>query len=768
MLAFLGGVLLVHQLAVLPPLAWAWLLVPLAAAAWRWPRWALPAVFFVAGFAWATFRAGPILADALPPALEGEDLRVEGRVADLPGVTEHGLRFRFDVERATHAGTPVEIPRHLQLSFYRRAPDLRVGDRWSLGVRLKRPHGFRNPGSFDYEAHLLQQRVRATGYVRETEPAVRLAPLADATQLLPGYRLNRLRQELGERLRALLGDDPFAALITAFANGDDDDIPDAQWEVLSRTGTGHLVAISGMNIGLVAGLVYALLRWLWVRPAASVLLVPAPRIAASGALLAAFGYAALAGFAIPTQRALVMLAVALGGLLLGRRTAPSVLLAAALLAVLAFDPLAVLAPGFWLSFLAVAVLLYAFGGTAGEGWRERLYAFGRLQWAVALGLLPLVLVLFQQVSLSGPVANLVAIPVIEIAVIPATLAGAAASAVLPDALAVLPLKLAAFALEVLWPLLERLAHWSGALWSRPAPPLWTLLPAAAGVALLLAPRGVPARWLGAVWLLPLLLLQPATPSPGTVRVTLLDVGQGLATVVQTASHTLVYDTGARLGSRFDMGRMVLVPFLRHEGVTRVDTLIVSHGDNDHIGGAASLRAALPVARVLSSVPERLPEAQACQAGMAWEWDGVRFEILHPPEADDARLRGNNRCCVLRVASAYGRVLLPGDIAARAERALLLDREDSLPAEVLVVPHHGSKSSSTETFLDTVRPRLALLPVGYRNRYGHPHPEVVARYASRGIALADSPSAGAIRVEFAADGLRVERYRDAHRRWWYTE
>ncbi len=756
--------LLVQQLAELPSLAWGWLLAPLALAAGRWPRYVLPPLFLLAGLWWAGLRAGWILSESLPEALEGVDLVVEGRIADLPVPHERGVRFIFDVVQSHHDHRPVAIPRRLQLNVYGRAPPLAVGDRWRLTVRLRRPRGFQNPGGFDYEAHLLQQRIRATGYVRDAPAAVRLAALQqDRGWLLP-YRLNRFRQELSERIQRLLAGHAFTAMVTAFANGDDDSISDAHWEVLNRTGTGHLVAISGMNIGLVAGIAYFLLRWLWSLPARTVLWLPAPRVAAVGALVAACGYAALAGFAIPTQRALAMLAVALGGLLLGRRTAPSVLLALALLAVLLFDPLAVLAAGFWLSFLAVAVILYVVGPMRGAGWLARLRAWGWLQWAVALGLLPVLLFLFQQVSVSGPLANLIAIPVVEIVVIPATLAGVVASLVLPDNVAALPLQLAATALEQLWPVLELLARWPGALWTQHAPPPWALWVALAGVVLLLLPRGYPARALGVIYLLPLFLARPAAPAAGELRLTLLDVGQGLAVTVRTASHALVYDTGARFSARFDAGRAVVVPYLRHAGVRRVDTLIVSHGDNDHIGGSASLRAMLPVDRVLSSVPERLPGSEPCRAGQAWEWDGVRFEMLHPPL--DGSLAGNNRSCVLRVTGAHGRALLTGDIAERAERRLLREHAAQLPAELLVVPHHGSKTSSTGAFLDRVRPKVALLPVGYRNRYRHPHPKVVERYRERGIALVDSPAAGAIEARFGAAGFELRRHRDGHRRYWH--
>ncbi|MDH4133442.1 MAG: DNA internalization-related competence protein ComEC/Rec2, partial [Gammaproteobacteria bacterium] len=628
-----------------------------------------------------------------------------------------------------------------------------------------------NPGGFDYEAYLLEQRIRATGYVREKESYRRLSGLEAGDQANVRYRLNRFRQKLSSRIQELLPEQPFAGMITAFANGDDKSVPDAQWEVLSRTGTIHLVAISGMNIGLIAGIVYVLVRVFWSLPAFTVLAVPAPRIAAIAAFGAAAGYAALAGFAIPTQRALAMLAVILAGLLLGRRTTPGTLLALALLVVLLVDPLSVMAAGFWLSFLAVAVILYSVDGSIATGWKKRLWQWGRVQWAITIGLLPLLILLFQQASIIAPVANLAAIPVIETVTIPATLLGAAMSFIVPDSIAVWPLRLAEASLEWLWPLLSVLARTPGALWAQHAPVMWTLIPAVVGIALLLAPRGFPGRWLGVFWLLPFFLVRPESPKSGEVWFTLLDVGQGLAAVVRTQDHVLVYDTGARFSSRFDAGRSVVIPFLRHAGLQRVDTLVVSHGDNDHIGGSSSVLAALPVARILTSVPDRFVTAEFCQSGLRWIWNEVSFEILHPGSMEPSSgkpLKGNNRSCVLSVSGRHGRVLLPGDIATRAERILVAGDSGRLRADILVAPHHGSKSSSSENFLEAVQPRLILFPVGYRNRHHHPHPDVVARYLQRGIRSLDSPASGAISAKLDGDGVSIERYRESHHRYWRTE
>ncbi len=759
-LAFLAGILVVQQLAVLPALAWGWLLPPLGLLA-VWKRFFLLPLFLVVGAFWVAVRADAVLQERIAPELEGVDLALEVVVADIPRPAEHGVRFVADVRRARRNGAAVAVPARVQLSVYGADLKLRVGDVWDLSARLRRPHGFQNPGGFDYEGHLFHQRIRAVGYVRATPP-----PQLRATDLA-AYRLDRFRQDLSERIAALLPDNAFTGMLIAFANGDERGIADTQWQVLNRTGTIHLIAISGMNIGLVAGLVFFLLRWLWALPGRTVLLWPAPKVAAVGAMAAAFVYTALAGFAIPTQRALIMLAVVLGGVLVARRVSATTLLAAALLVVLLFDPLAVMAAGFWLSFAAVAVLVYAVQGRPGHGpWHRRWREWGRLQWAVAIGLLPLLLLFFQQTSISGPLANLIAIPAIELAVIPATLLAVAALLTLPDAVAGGLLQLAAWPLEMLWPMLEYLAGLEHSQWTQHLPVPWNFGCALVGVLLLLAPRGWPARWLGGVWLAPILLVRPALPAPGEAWITLLDVGQGLAAVVRTHGHTLVFDTGARFSARFDAGRAVVLPYLRAAGVARVDTLVVSHGDNDHIGGAASLRQGLPVARVLSSVPERLPDALACAAGTTWEWDGVTFRILHPAPGQAGA--GNNTSCVLQVTGPYGRVLLPGDIEAPAEAALLAEFGSGLAARVLVVPHHGSKTSSTPAFIDTVRPEVALFPYGYRNRYRHPHPAVVARYIDSGARLYDSPAHGAIEVRLAPGAPPPSSYRETHRRYWFGQ
>ncbi|MDX9767228.1 MAG: DNA internalization-related competence protein ComEC/Rec2, partial [Ectothiorhodospiraceae bacterium] len=523
----------------------------------------------------------------------------------------------------------------------------------------------------------------------------------------------------------------------------------------------HLMAISGLHVGLVAGLAGLLALRLWRLSARLCLWLAAPRAAALAGLAAGFVYALLAGFAIPTQRALVMLTVVAAALAWGRIGTPSRTLALALLAVLLLDPLSVLSPGFWLSFAAVAVILYALTGRrAGHP-----LAWLRIQVVIAIGLLPLTVWFFQFGAVVSPLANLIAVPWVGFVVVPSTLLGAALAPWMP-AVAGLPLWLADAALDLLWPVLEWLAALPGGQWLPPAPPFVWLLLALAGGALLLAPRGWPARWLGAVLLLPMLTWQPPAPAEGDFRFTLLEVGQGLAAVIETRRHLLVYDTGPRFSDRFDAGEAAIHPYLVHRGRRRVDRLILSHGDDDHAGGAASLLARVPVGEVLGDTGDRddLPSPRPCKAGEAWRWDGVDFELLHPPRG----WRGDNEAsCVLRVAAAGGSLLLTGDIERLAEAAMLRERREALAAEVMLIPHHGALTSSTPAFIDAVRPRLAVVSSGYGNRFGHPRPEILALYRERDIPVLDTAREGAITLRFEVDGLAIEPgYRHAVRRYWH--
>ncbi|HDP89877.1 MAG TPA: DNA internalization-related competence protein ComEC/Rec2 [Thioalkalivibrio sp.] len=761
-LGLLAGMVAAHQVAELPPMVLGLALLPalllLASSGWILRLAGAVAI----GLLWAWFHAHLVLHPALDSALEGQDLVLDGTVR---GLTEHrhdAIRFLFEPD-ARHAG----VPARLRLSWYRTEASPVAGERWRLTVRLKRPSGFQNPGGFDYEGWLFQQRIGATGYVRARGVNERLA--------VDGCPLDCLRAELRARLTAAGGERRHFGIMLALALGDRSHIDPPAWDVLLRTGTNHLVAISGLHIGLVGGLVFWLLRALAARVPVLALYCAAPRWGAAGGLLAALAYAALAGFSIPTQRALIMLAVLFGAILLGRELRASTGLAAALLAVLLLDPTATLAPGFWLSFAAVAVLLYGFRGRLRPSDPERhplarlvdrVGGWVRAQYLLALGLLPLTAFWFQRAALGAPLANLVAVPWVSLLVVPPVLLAALVAPVWPPFSGWL-LGVVSAVFDPLWGLLAALAAADGQLWHRPAPGPLVLGLAAVGLAWLLLPRGMPGRLLGACLCLPLLLPAIDAPESGAAEVTLLDVGQGLAAVVRTRHHTLVFDTGPRFSRSFDAGDAVMVPYLRHRGVGGIDVLVVSHGDNDHRGGARSVLAQMPTQEVLASVPEEIawPGARHCVAGEHWRWDGVDFEILHP--SPDYRGSANNGSCVLRVSTGEQVVLFAGDIEAEAEWALVRAHGERLRSQVLVVPHHGSNTSSTAYFLDAVNPQVALVPAGYRNRFGFPKPEVLARYAAREVEVFDTAQSGALHFVLSAEGVSpVTAYREESRRFWH--
>lgn len=724
----------------------------------------------VFGFAWAGFLAHQRLADQLPATWELREIALTGVVASLPQRVARGERFEFDVESVHTPGA--RVPARLLLSLYGErddplesadagAPDdaataLRPGQRWRFTLRLKRPHGNANPHGFDYEAWLLERNIRATGSIRGAGQRL------DDFVARPAYAVERLRDSLRRRFLAALPDAPYLGVLMALAVGDQRAIPAAQWTVFNRTGITHLVSISGLHVTMVAALFAWLVDGLWRRSERLLLWRPAQQAAVVAAWLAAFAYALLAGFEVPAQRTLYMLSVVALALLSGRNPGVSRTLLLALLTVLLLDPWAVLATGFWLSFGAVALLLLVGSARIGQatGWRgvrAHFARWGAAQWAVTVGSLPLLLLFFQQFSLVSPLANALAIPVVSFVITPLALI-----------FALLPwpplLQLDHWLLSQLMVGLETLSDWPQ--WQQAAPPPWAALLAIVGVLWLLLPRGFPARAIGLCLLLPALGWPPPRPAPGQAWIEVLDVGQGLAVVVQTADHALLYDSGPLYSSEANAGQRVVVPYLRASGVARLDALVISHRDQDHSGGTAAVRAALPVGRLLSSIPEL--GGEACSAGQAWEWDGVRFTMLHP-RADDyliAAKKSNNMSCVLRVATDQGGVLLTADIEAADEQALRARAPALLASTVLVAPHHGGKGSSTPEFIAAVGARQVVFSAGYRNPFRHPHPAVLERYAASRQWRTDRD--GALRIVLTPGSSEVSAWRDQRRRYWYGQ
>lgn len=770
-LGFALGIGWLQWQPALPALAWLFgcgaaglLLAALPLTTGRW-RAALSGGAFLLGIAWAGLAAQQRLAEALAAEAEGRDVAVVGVVATLPQRFENGVRFDFDVEQA-----PAGIPPRVSLAWYRgwrgddesAAPQpVRAGERWRFVVRLKRPHGNVNPHGYDYEAALLERGIRATGYIRRDDGNARV----DAFVARPGYAIERLREHLRERYRRVLGDAPYAGVLIGLAIGDQRGIEASHWQVFARTGVSHLLSVSGLHITMLAGLAYAAVAAGWRRSARLPLRLPAQKAAALAGFAAACAYALVAGFEVPAQRTLYMLGVVAAALWSGRALSSSRVLAAALLPVLLLDPWAVLAAGFWLSFGAVALLFHIDAGRIRPG--HWLADWGRAQWAVTLGTVPALLALFQQFSLVSPLANALAIPLVSFVVTPLALAGG-----LPFGAPLLWLGHAAMA--VLMALLEALAASPWAVWQQHAPPAWALLPAMAGVIWLLLPRGFPARWLGVVACLPLALAPPPRPATGEAAVTVLDVGQGLAVHVQTAQRDLLYDTGPLFSADANGGNRIIVPYLRAAGVPRLDLLMVTHEDTDHSGGAEAVLDALPVDVLASSLPFEHPLSAApvtqrpCVAGDRWEWDGVRFDMLYPTRelyAAPAR-KTNALSCVLKVTAAGASMLLTSDIEASGEAALLAGDGDALRADVLTVPHHGSRTSSTPEFVAAVGAGTAIFPVGYRNRFGHPKDDVVDRYRASGADLRRTDLEGAVRVTLGAGGVRVDGQRAMRPRYWH--
>jgi competence protein ComEC len=839
---FALGVVWLQQQAALPA-SREWLalcvvaLVTFAWAVWglcdkrrcvrRWSGWCMLSLFAICvGFGYAAWRAEMRLALSLPTAWEGRDLEVTGSIRGLPTRDDKGARFLFDVESV--AAPIANFPRKLQLAWIdprgsAPPPPLEPGARWRLTVRLKRAHGNANYGVRDEEAALLARNVRATGYVNAPATATRLQGFASG----PAVWVDRWRAALRERINEVLKDAPHLGIVVALAIGAQDQVSAADWALMRSTGTSHLVAISGLHIGFVAGLAGWLAGALWRRSCFVgrhwPLLVPAQKVAVSCGLLFAAMHAALAGFNVPAQRALWMAAVVALSFVSGRTVARSVVLAWALGLVLLLDPWAVVSAGFWLSFCAVGAILYAMSGhprvlkdeprdgadnlagllALGRAMVDRLRSAAHVQFAITIALAPLTLFWFSQIPLVGPVANAFAIPWVSLLVTPAVLAGVA-----------LPAPLDAYAFHASHGLLvwlaaglQMLSGPSWALWRLPQPGSWALAAAAVGVLWCLAPRGWPLRWAAPLTWLPLLAPPPPGPAPGTFRLTALDIGQGSSILVETTHHALLFDAGPGPESTH-AGERVVVPYLQANGVYTLDTMVISHSDSDHAGGAPAVLEGVRVRQLLAALEPshqlwsnaRATGAQTvpCAAGQHWQWDGVEFTMLWP-DAGPLQGKPNDHCCVLRVSTASQEVgiaaLMAADIEAPVERILVSRNRDALRAQILVVPHHGSKTSSTEPFLDSIEPLIAVFQVGYRNRFHHPNPGVFGRYEARHIELTRSDEDGAVQIlaqgtlaqgilpqgdtqrgntaqgsqpqdpDAPVATLTLERYRTAHHRYW---
>lgn len=731
--ALLLGVATVQWLPVLPSPAWSAL--PGLIVLWvslRWPRLRLPALVLL-GAAWAIWRGTLALDLRLPRDLEQRDLDVVGTLSGLPQVRTDAARFVLDVDQASLGGKPVPLRGRIRLSWYDDAPVLPACSRWRLHVRLRRPRSLLDPGSFDGERSALEKRIAATGYVR-----------ADGINRLlrHGRCIDGLRDRIARGIGATVSDPHDAALVKAFSIGDTRGLDQDDWEVARANGVPHLIAISGFHVGVAALFGVALVRLLFLLWPGLALRLPRLPAQAAAALLAAGFYGLLAGFGLPTVRTLLMIAVVALARCSRRAIGGGQTLGLALVAMLLADPLAVLSAGFWLSFVGVAFLMLCLEARP-RGLRGFLHELSAGQLVMTVALLPLTLWFFGEASLIGALSNLIAVPFVSFVIVPCALLGMLLLLLAPPAAAPV-LKLAGVLAHVQWWLLERMATWPGAHWYLPEVSPWALLLATLGALWLFAPRGLPLRGLGLLLFLPLVRPVAHPPTEGGFQAWVLDVGQGLSVVVRTRSHALVYDAGARYPSGFDLGEAVVVPALHALGIGRLDLLMVSHADNDHAGGARAVADAFPQAARYAGEPARMPlPMKPCRAGQAWRWDGVLFRVLSPGSHTTGQR--NDRSCVLAVDGAGGRLLLTGDISSGAEPAVAAAVGPARPT-VLVVPHHGSRHSSSPSFIAAIAPRLAVVSAGWHNRFGHPHPLVIRRYAEAGVPLLDTATRGAVEID----------------------
>lgn len=728
---------------------------------------------FLLGLSLASYQASSLLNDRIPIEAEGEELLVTGRVTGIPTVRKEGIRFLLDVHSARFAenakqemnvASSVGLQGIVRLGWFRQAQAIQAGEWWQLKVKLKRPSGFMNPAGFDYEKWLFTQKIIATGYVRKSKPIgknenhklyqLHTSNTSKQKVILDALgSVDNLRQKIHQAIQQRVENKSSAAVLSALLVAARDKLDDTQWQLLQATGTSHLIAISGLHIAVVAGFAFFPMMMLWrLFPRLSER-IPLRIAGALVGTVLAICYAMLAGFTLPTQRALLMVIIGLWGLVSRRNYNTSTILSLALVLVLLWDPLAAMTISFWLSFLAVSLIIFFVKRQV----KQPRWMALKLQVFLSCAMLPLTLLFFGTASLTSPLANLIAIPWVSLLLVPISML---ALFLMPIStfLSTQLLDLAAFLVDLLFKFLEILGRSSLSTLNLAEIPSSLLVIAFLGGLILVLPKGFPARWLGLLLMLPALAFQvnPPNLSPnlGGFKYTLLDVGQGYASVLHTQNHHLVYDAGSRVSETFDLGKLVVAPYLRSQGINKISTLMISHEDNDHRGGAQYLQENFDIDEIISSDITILKGTKTCEYGQQWQWDGVNFEVLSPRK--NYQGNDNNRSCVLKIWNQHHALLLTGDIQKKAEKVLLALSPEKLQAEVLSVPHHGSKTSSTLAFIQQVAPKIALISAGYRSRFGHPKPTVVARYQSLGIELLDTASYGAISLDFPADNTEITR------------
>ena len=710
---------------------------------------AINGLIFLLGFAWMGWFSTQNLNTHVEDVYLNQPILVTGVIADLPESSTDKTKFIFSVNSPFKA--------RVKLSWYgKNHPDLQTGDAWQLQLKLKRNNGYQNLGGFDYEQWLFYKQIDATGYVRSSE----------SNQLIEANQVNsidRFRQKLRYSLQPFLQPLDFGGVINALIIGDRSFIKDSNWVLFKATNTTHLSVISGLHIGLISGFVFLLAQFLWRRCQYCCQRMPAQVLGAYFGLISAFLYALIAGFSIPTGRAFIMASVVFISLILRRHHNVWQLYGLALILVLANNPLSIFSVGFWLSFYVVGVIIYGVKQHQDKSWLFRLLY---IQLLISVATLPLIAWFFASGSLLSPVANLIAIPVFSFIITPLSLIGALLMLIGLSYPAELSFMVANQALAGLGYFLALLQQFEFNQWHYTQTQTLDLILFVLAVFIALSPKALKLR-VSSVLILSLILFTPYEKIPkNRVIITILDVGQGLSQVVQTQNHTLLFDAGARYPSGFNLGESVIIPYLQAKQINTLDKVIISHADNDHIGGLIDVLQTFEAGEILTSTPDKITQQSShCYAGQQWRWDGVLFEILSPTQ--NTRLKGNNASCVLKVSTDKFSVLLSADIEKKAEKQLIKYQKEKLNSDILISPHHGSKTSSTQAFLDAVSPSTVIVSSGFKNRFNHPAQQIVDRYKANNIKLINSNCAGQIVVELG-DEIRINEYRKDHARYYMRQ
>lgn len=762
-LAFLMGDICVQTFSQLPNILLIMIFVTMSIIFWiasySYFRYSyLPFAFFL-GLLWSSYFANNILTWNLAKEMESKPLVISGYVSSLPISDQLGTKFEFKINKLQFENS-IQYPNtSIRLLWKVNAESIKVGDEWRLHVKLKRIHGIRSPGAFDFEAWALQKAIRANGYV------IRNSDCRLLSHHIYHYPVAQFRQYLQTKIIELSPHTPTSPWLMALIIGERQGISQEDWRVLRSTGTNHLMAIAGLHIGIIAGFIHFLASWIWRRFPRLVLIKPASEVGACAALVVALLYSVISGFSLPTQRACLMLMVFILAVLSRRVIQSWAAWSLALFVVLLMNPLSVLSESFWLSFCTLALIIIGMQGRLspkGIWWK-----WGRVQWVIAIGLIPITLYFYQQFSLISFIANSVAIPWLGLAILPFCFLSSILILLSPD-IGKLLLLIADKSLAGLWKFLTLMANIQFSSWHFTIPNIGLFILMMIGFCILLWPAGIRGKWIGGIWIFPVIFNMPITPSRSDFWMTVLDVGQGLAVVVRTTNHLMVYDAGPNYNGNLDMGENVVIPYLRTLNTNKIDKLIISHGDNDHIGGAQALIRALPINDIQTSVPEKFStvHARTCLAGESWKWDNVNFTFLYPDQ-NNLNL-GNDSSCVLQISNDKHTVLLTGDIEKYAEKNLISQNQFILNSDILVVPHHGSKTSGLQKFIDRVNPKIVVYAIGYQNRYHFPHKDIMQAYQRIHALPFDTVSSGSLFFKISNDNIFLsvpEQYRLMHQKYW---